>query len=256
MGRRQLHDNAQMNAAQFPVLYLPLAWMGVLCTSLSYAVLARARIDRARVLRSLDIRNSYTFAVCLYSVWTFAAALILSSLLRRDGITRAAVGLEGSLSLAGALLAITCAVLGIVFWPILERITRYFGVSLFSMRLADRRLSDRLSVLELVLLTTFGAIAVPALEEFIFRGYVLTALREYTGGTSSATLCTSLIFASIHFGFGGGMIIYAFVLSLILSAVFLLSSNLYPAILAHSLINFWGFVAVPIFFHSKSPAST
>jgi membrane protease YdiL (CAAX protease family) len=42
------------------------------------------------------------------------------------------------------------------------------------------------------------------------------------------------------------MVVYAFLLSLALSAVFLVSGNLYPPILMHSLINLWGFVAVPV----------
>jgi hypothetical protein len=49
--------------------------------------LARSQLDLSRVLASLNIWNQFTFAVCLYNMWTIVAALILSFLLRRRGIT-------------------------------------------------------------------------------------------------------------------------------------------------------------------------
>lgn len=246
----------QMNGAQLPILYLPLVWVGVIGTSLTYAALARAHFDLSRVLTSLHIRNEFTFAVCLYGTWTLAVALLLSYLLARHGITPVAVGLKGGLSLAGAMLAVGGAVLGIALWPIAERIARLVGGSPFPMRRLDRQRSNRLGPWEFVLLTTFGAIVVPALEEFVFRGYVLTALQKHASSPASAILLTSVIFASIHFVLGRGAVVYAFFSSLMLSALFLFSGNLYPAILMHSLVNFFGFVAGPMLFHSQSPRST
>ena len=110
--------------------------------------------------------------------------------------------------------------------------------------------------MELVLLTTFGVITGPAVEELIFRGYVLTMLQQHMMSAVSATLWASLIFTSIHFAFGVGVVVFAFFSSLLLSALFLVSNSLYPAILMHSLINFWGFVAWPILSHAGSRNST
>jgi membrane protease YdiL (CAAX protease family) len=135
-----------------------------------------------------------------------------------------------------------------------ESCTTRFGLKLFSVQLTAGG-SSRLSTSELILLTIFGVIAVPVLEEFLFRGYVLKALAELTG-TFSAIFLTSLIFASIHVVYGAGMVAYALVLSLVLSAIVLISSNLYPAILAHSLINFFGFILRPVMLHLQARRST
>jgi membrane protease YdiL (CAAX protease family) len=240
-----------MSAPPLPLLYLPLAWVGVIGTYVTYAALARAHIDVTRVFTSLNIRNQFTFAVCLYNIWTLAAAFVLYFLLQRHGITRAAVGLEGNLSLLGATLAVGGAVLGIAFWPILERITEFFAARLFRVPAPESRNANGSGVLELVLLTTCGVIIGPAVEEFIFRGYVLTALRQHTMSAPFAIIITSVVFASVHVALGLGLVLYAFFLSLMLSGLFLLSNNLYPAILMHSLMNFWGFVVAPILIRNR-----
>ena len=245
-----------MNAAPLPLIYFPLVWIGCIGTSLTYAALARSHIDLSRVLASLNIRNPFTFAVSVYNMWTIGAALILSFLFRWRGITIAEIGLEGSLSLIGAIRAISGAVLAVALWPILMRVTGFFSARLFRMQLLDHQHSTKLSVIELVLLTTFGVIIGPAVEELIFRGYLLTMLQQHTMSAAGATLGASLIFASIHFAFGVGVVVFAFFSSLLLSLLFLVSNSLYPAILMHSLINLWGFVAWPILSHVGSPDST
>jgi membrane protease YdiL (CAAX protease family) len=227
-------------------MYLPLAWTGVIGTALTYAALTRARIDVAGVLTSLNIRNQFTLAVCLYNIWTIAAAFMLCLFLGRQGITSAAIGLAGNLSLVGATLALVGAVLGIALWPVLDRITGFFGSRRFRLGLPKSRQSTKPSVVELVLLATCNVVTAPALEELIFRGYVLTALWQYTMSAPIAVIGASLVFASIHVAFGLGGVVYAFALSLMLSGLVLLSSNLYPAILMHSLVNLWAFVVAPI----------
>jgi membrane protease YdiL (CAAX protease family) len=244
-----------MSAPPLPLLYLPLAWLGVIGTSLTYAVLARAHVDVIRLLASRNILNQFTFAVCLYNVWTLAAALLLYFLLQRHGITRAAFGLEGNLSLPRATLAVGGAVLGIALWPVLERMTNLFNVTLFRVRASELPNSNRPGILEMVLLTTCTVIIGPAVEEFIFRGYVLTALLQHTMSAPIAVIVGSVIFASVHFAYGLGLVVYAYFLSLLLSGVFLLSNTLYAPILTHSLVNLWGFVVVPILFRKAGTRS-
>lgn len=242
-----------MNGAPLPIAYLPLVWAGVVGTSLTYAALARARIDLAHELAPLNVRNPSTLAICVYNMWTLAGAASLWFLLGRRGIPAAAVGLSGSLSLAGAALAVAGAAAGIALWPAIKSAMGFVEAKRLRARLLVHPQSNRLSMVEIVLLTAFGVIVGPALEEFIFRGYVLGALRGYALGASGALLCASAIFASIHFAFGVGLVAYAFCLSLLLSALFLLSDNLYPAILMHSLINLWGLVAAPLLFPPPRP---
>ncbi|MBI1766038.1 MAG: CPBP family intramembrane metalloprotease [Acidobacteria bacterium] len=245
-------NNTPMVNADLPtIIYLPVAWMGVAGTSLSYALLARTRIDLTRVFAALNIQRQFTAALCLYNIWTFVAALIFSFLFARRGVGGVTVGWGGNLSFAGATLAIIGAGIGILLWPILEWGIGYFGFKMFYAQRVEHAQSDRLSRLELSLLTILGALTVPALEELIFRGYVFNALLAYTGNTARAIFFTALMFASIHVVFGIGMVIYALILSFMLSALALFANNLYPAILMHSLVNFWGIVAMPILSQRK-----
>jgi membrane protease YdiL (CAAX protease family) len=240
-----------MNDANVPIFYLPLAWIGVLGTSLTYRTLARARVDRSWILTALHIRNEFTAAICLYGIWTLAAALVLFYLMARRGVTPAAVGLQGRLSVTGTVLAVGGAAFSIALWPIVQQITRLGGGGPVPGRWLDRQRSNGLGLWDFVLLCSCGVIIVPALEEFIFRGYVIAALREHVS-TSVALLLASIIFASIHVFYGRGVVLYAFVLSVMLSALFLFCGNLYPPILMHSLVNFFGFVAAPILFSQSS----
>lgn len=241
-----------MNGLQMPISYLPLAWLGLVGTAVTYATLTRARVDVPRFLASLRIRSDFTFAVCLYGTWTFAAALMIWFLLLRDGFTPAAVGLEGWPTLADIALAFVGAVLAIGLWPLVQRAALSVGSGPPVGRLLDRQQAGGGGLWDFVLLTLVAAILVPASEEFVFRGYVVTALHTSLS-VPSAMLLSSVVFASVHVALGLGATAYAFVLALMLSGLFLLSGSLYPPILMHSLINFFGFVAAPMLWRARPP---
>lgn len=71
-------------------------------------------------------------------------------------------------------------------------------------------------------------------EEIVFRGFLLTRLRELTGSTVLALLATSAAFGLAHIYVSGEHALFAGVFGLILGMVTLGTRNLFPAILAHA----------------------
>lgn len=236
---------AELEYVQLPVFYLPLVWLGVVGTALTYAMLALAEVDVQRILASLRIRGEFTFAVCVYGAWTLAAALTLWFLLLRDGFTPTVLGLEAWPSLGDFVLAVVGAVLAIRLWPLVRLAAQSVDGASRVRRLFDRKQAGGSVPWDFVLLTLVGALLVPVIEEYIFRGYVVTALDRRVS-TPIVILVSSAVFASVHVALGPGAVAYAFFLALMLSGLFLFSGSLYPPMLMHSIVNFLGFVAAPV----------
>jgi membrane protease YdiL (CAAX protease family) len=70
-------------------------------------------------------------------------------------------------------------------------------------------------------------------EEVVFRGFLMTRLRELTGRTVVPLLATSVAFGLVHVYVSGLHALWAGAFGLILGIVTLGSRNLFPAILAH-----------------------
>ena len=96
------------------------------------------------------------------------------------------------------------------------------------------------------LLLTLGIFA-PICEEFLFRGLILSGLKEK--GNKFAILISSLMFVLIHLSLH--QTVYQFILGIILAIIVLLSNNIFSAILVHFINN--AFVLIinyinPLFF--------
>lgn len=234
-----------------PLSYLPVVWLGVAGTAFTRATLAHARVDVPRLLASLHICSESTFTLCLYGVWTLAAACLLWFLLLQGGSTPMATGLEGSPRLVDFALAFVGAALAIGLWPLIQRAALFFGRGRPIDWLLDRQQAGGDGLWDSVLLTLVAAILVPVFEEFIFRGYVVTALYPHLS-VPAVILLSSVIFASVHVARGLTGVVYAFALALMLSGLFLFSSSLYPPIFMHSLVNFFGFVVAPALWRVQS----
>lgn len=234
-----------MDADTIPLLYLPLAWAGTVGTALTFIALAFAGIDQKRLAAGIDARNEFTPGLLVYAIWTIIGTALLLLLLDRAGISPDRIGLSVGLTpgeiLAGTLGAIVC----IRFWAAVEDIASTTGRPMFRALHLDNRQWLRPSIPEKLVLLALGAIVVPACEEIIFRGYLLTSLLTVTGSSIIAVVCTALAFASIHTFYGVGMVAYAFFVSILLSLLCLIFGNLHAAILMHSLINLWSFIVVP-----------
>lgn len=77
-------------------------------------------------------------------------------------------------------------------------------------------------------------IAAPIAEEIVFRGYFISRSTEYIK-ESYAALLSALLFAAVHSGIYN--MAFAFIAGLILSTVFIYTSNTIYPIIMHSIIN-------------------
>jgi membrane protease YdiL (CAAX protease family) len=78
------------------------------------------------------------------------------------------------------------------------------------------------------------AVSAGVTEELVFRGFLLTRLRELTGSTVGALLATSVAFGLIHVYQSVPHVLTSALFGLIMGVVTLGSRNLFAAILAHA----------------------
>ncbi|MGQ0550727.1 MAG: lysostaphin resistance A-like protein [Armatimonadota bacterium] len=235
-----------MNAKALPATWLPLAWMGFLFTTLTFTVLRGLNVDLRGIASALSITSVWILSLLVYKIWTLAAIVILLSLLRGKGMNLAAVGLQGSLSFKAIGYAGAGALLAIFLWPPVEAFVRALGANMF-WRAGSGNLPWGIHTsVDGILLFLSAVVFAPVLEEIVFRGYVLTMLSQRTGSAPVALILSSLIFASVHYSFGPGVMVYVFLWAFIPSLLYLKFKNLYPGMLMHSLSNLWAYVLLPL----------
>ena len=110
------------------------------------------------------------------------------------------------------------------------------------------KLLDKLGANEttslLVLSAALTCVMAPICEEFLFRGYVFTALRGWCG-TWPAAVITGLIFGAIHFGSAPALdLVPLAALGFGLCVLYRYTGSLYPCIAAHSLNNSLAFASL------------
>jgi membrane protease YdiL (CAAX protease family) len=89
----------------------------------------------------------------------------------------------------------------------------------------------------LVLSAVLTCIVAPICEEFLFRGYIFTALRNWHG-TLPAALITGLLFGGVHYGSAPTLDLVPLAgLGFGLCLLYRHSGSLYPCMIAHSLNN-------------------
>ncbi len=90
----------------------------------------------------------------------------------------------------------------------------------------------------LVLLSAaLTCVVAPICEEFLFRGFIFTALRNWHG-TLPAALMTGLVFGGVHYGSAPTLdLVPLALLGFGLCLLYRYSGSLYPCIIAHSLNN-------------------
>jgi membrane protease YdiL (CAAX protease family) len=87
-------------------------------------------------------------------------------------------------------------------------------------------------------------VVAPICEEFLFRGYVFTALRGWCG-TWPAAAITGLVFGAIHFGSAPALDLVPLAgLGFGLCLLYRCTGSLYPCIVAHSLNNSLAFASL------------
>jgi uncharacterized protein len=84
---------------------------------------------------------------------------------------------------------------------------------------------------------TLTCVVAPICEEFLFRGYMFTALRNWRG-TLPAALITGLVFGAVHAGSAPALdLVPLAALGFGLCLLYRYSGSLYPCMIAHSLNN-------------------
>lgn len=90
----------------------------------------------------------------------------------------------------------------------------------------------------------YSSIAVPVLEELLYRGYVLSVLANFEFKALKeaipAILLSSLIFAAGHFAYWSRpeFLLQVFALGFVLGALFVTSKSIHEPIAAHMAVNF------------------
>ena len=89
----------------------------------------------------------------------------------------------------------------------------------------------------LMLSAALTCVVAPICEEFLFRGYIFTALRNWRG-TLPAAVITGLVFGGVHAGSAPALdLVPLAALGFGLCLLYRYTGSLYPCIVAHSLNN-------------------
>jgi uncharacterized protein len=100
------------------------------------------------------------------------------------------------------------------------------------------------STLLLVLSAALTCVVAPISEEFLFRGFIFRALRNWRG-TLPAALITGLLFGAVHTGSAPASdLVPLGVLGFLLCLVYRYTGSLYPCIALHSLNNSIAFASL------------
>jgi uncharacterized protein len=87
---------------------------------------------------------------------------------------------------------------------------------------------------------------VAAVEETIFRGYLLLRLRAATGNLGIAVVLSTVIFTAGHSYEGGAGMAAVTLLGLVFTGLYLSTRSLIPAIVVHFLFDLFGVVVLPL----------
>ena len=105
-------------------------------------------------------------------------------------------------------------------------------------------LGTRQSTALLVLAAALTCVLAPICEEFLFRGFIFTALRNWRG-LWPAALITGLLFGAVHAGSAPAAdLVPLAVLGFLLCLVYAYTGSLYPCIALHSLNNSIAFASL------------
>ena len=161
---------------------------------------------------------------------------------RMRGIDWATLGMRST-----TVRPLVAAVLAYVAYVVIaESIGRIFQVDPdgeFTRQLAQQLIPPGAGLPYIALAVAFAGVIVPVAEEILFRGFLLTWLRERSNAIVTV-IVSSLLFSAVHFYFlmpGGEFGIFAsagiFVLGLLLGWLAIWSRSLWPPIVLHVINN-------------------
>lgn len=230
-----------MQSGKIPLNYVPLALMGFVG-----ALVTRLTVLPPQQLASWLGLHPTVASLAVYVAWSMLAAGWLLAQLRRRGLGLAELGWGGRLSPRVAIEAVIAASLAISVWPVVTGIFAAVGVPLY-WDPGRRSFINPATPADVVVVAVLGVILVPAVEELLFRGYLLQSLAERLG-LWPGLLVHNLTFAGIHAYYGPGLMAYILVWATFPAWLYLRHRSLYPAVLMHALNNVFADLVVPFVF--------
>ena len=91
---------------------------------------------------------------------------------------------------------------------------------------------------------TLGLVAVGALEELVFRGYMHTFLSRYTQSRFAIVFISSVAFGLIHWSAGLHVVLVASAIGAVLMLAYMSTKSLPAIMLAHFAVNFIDYAGV------------
>lgn len=236
-----------MNEKRLSLKWLPLAWAAPLLTTLTLrAIFPALSINSRSIALTLGISDMFIFSLLVYKIWTLAVVVALYCLLRRKGVTLADIGLKGNLSLKVVGYAFLGAVVAFFMYPLIQAFVKVLGGSMYWAGPEKAVPVGLATTLDLLLVFSLSVVLAPLLEEILFRGYILTVFLQKGCKTFIALLLSAFVFASIHYAFGPGLMLYILFWTFIPCLLYLKFKSLYPAMLMHSLNNLLAYIILPL----------
>ncbi len=234
-----------MDTTPLPSILLVLIWLPAVGTGITHAILMmRSGSAYGAAGKWLAMNNEFSLALLIYGIWVTVGGCVLLWALEQHAAGTSWLHIDGGAAAAGLGLATAAAC--IALWSLVELALRKGGFGMYRVGAVDTSQWARPSPSELVVLGIIGSLLVPMFEEISFRGYLLTATTQLTGSAAAATAIVAVAFAAIHYYYGAGVMLYAAITSTLFSLVTIRYGTLLPAIVAHSLINLWSFVVLPM----------
>jgi membrane protease YdiL (CAAX protease family) len=191
-----------------------------------------ARVSESHTPPGLVIADTFVQDVAFVLVALFFAQLGGRAVAAwQFGLRPTSVGRALRLALLGAV----CFVVFLLVWAAL--------VSTGKEKLLET-LGTRESTLLLLLSAALTCVMAPICEEFLFRGFIFTALRSWRG-VWPAALITGVLFGGVHVGSAPAAdLVPLGVLGFVLCLVYYYTGSLYPCIALHSVNNSIAFASL------------
>ena len=224
--------------------YFPLAWAAVLLTSFTARVLFKIfGIDYSTLVSSLNLSSPWTLGLIFYDTFQLIVVIfLLYSLKKKEKVSFKELGFRKT-DLKYYLFALVPLLAVQFIWDASKFIVNQFGMQMLWHGGEDVAPIKTLS--DLLILFIFPVFFCSPLEEILYRGYLLTALMQRLD-TKVAVIINSLIFASIHYSYGPGTMLFIFFWNFIPCWLYFKSKSIYPGILFHSTNNLIAYVVLPL----------
>jgi len=224
--------------------YVPLAWVAVLLTSLTIKLLMIIGIDLHTLATILNLSTTWLPSLIIYDSYQLVVVLLLIYLLRKMGVSLGDIGFKSTRKRYYVFAAILILVLASsVLWGFCDYIVSLLGLSMWWSKEPGTMIK---TLSDLLVLSVCPVFLCSPLEEILYRGYLLTATLQRVRRVWLAFTINALVFASIHYAFGPGVMLFILLWTYIPCWLYYKSGSIYPSILFHSLNNLLAYVALPL----------